>query len=364
MKLLQVSDLHIDSKMETNFSSTQAKERNNEILVTFEKLFDVLEKENYSAMLIAGDMFDTKKITSKSFSYIIELIRKHENKLFFYIAGNHDSETKLINNNENIPQNLIIFGTNFSKYKLSEKVNIGGLQITKSNCLTIEKQIDFNPNEINILLLHGALSKTSTKADNENIFIGDLKNKNIDYLAIGHIHSYSSGKIDNRCTYAYSGCLEPRGFDEFGDKGYISISIDENNHKVSHEFVKFAKRKFHEINIDITSLNSSRLILDKIYESIQNISNDDIIKITLTGEYDEYLVKGLDLIESELSRKYYYIKLVDKTKLKISLEDYKGNFSLKGLFIKQVLESKKIPESIKDDVILTGIKALSSEEID
>ena len=364
MKILQVSDLHIDSKMETNFSSTQAKERNNEILVTFEKLFDVLEKENYSAMLIVGDMFDTKKATSKSFSYIMELIRKHDKKLFFYVAGNHDSESNLINDKENLPQNLIIFDSKFSKHSLSENVIIGGIKITNSNCFTLEKEIDFDSNKINILLLHGALSKTTTKVDHENIYIGDLKNKNIDYLAIGHIHSYSSGKIDNRCTYAYSGCLEPRGFDEFGDKGYISILIDEENKKVVHEFIKFAKRKFHELNIDITNLKSSRQILDNIYENSNNISPDDIIKITLIGEYDEYLVKGIDLIESELNRKYYFAKISDKSKLKINIENYKDNFSLKGLFIKQVLESKKIPEQLKDEVIVTGIKALSGEEID
>ena len=67
MKILHVSDLHIDSKMETNFSSIQARERNNEILITFEKLFEIMEKENYLAMIIAGDLFDTKKISSKAF---------------------------------------------------------------------------------------------------------------------------------------------------------------------------------------------------------------------------------------------------------------------------------------------------------
>ena len=364
MKILQVSDLHIDSKMETHFTSAQAKERNNEILVTFEKLFDVLEKENYSAMLIVGDMFDTKKITSKSFSYIIGLIKKHSNKMFFYVAGNHDFESLLIQNNDDLPKNLIIFDTNFSKFAINENIYIGGIKLTNQNCFTLQNQINFDENKINILLLHGSISKTSSKVDNENFYIGDIKNKNIDYLALGHIHSYSSGKIDNRCTYAYSGCLEPRGFDEFGDKGYISIFIDEENHKVSHEFVKFAKRKFHEISIDITSLQSSRQILDKIYESLGGILDTDIVKITLIGEYDEYLVKSIDLIESELSQKYYYAKVVDKTKLKISIDDYKGNFSLKGLFIKQVLESKKIPDALKDEVILTGIKALSDGEID
>jgi len=364
MKLLQVSDLHIDSKMETHFSSLKAKERNHEILITFEKLFEVLENENYSAMLIVGDMFDTKKMTSKSFSYIIELIRKHSSKMFFYVPGNHDYETSLANNVEDIPKNLIIFDSDFSKFSLSEKVCVGGIKLTNHNSTCLKEQINFDRDKINIMLLHGAITKTSSKVDNENFFFGDIKGHNIDYLALGHIHSYTSGKIDNRGEYAYSGCLEPRGFDEFGEKGYICIDINENTNTVSHKFIKFAKRKFLEINVDITNCTSSREILDKIYDAIKSESLDNIIKIILTGTYEENTTKGIDLIELELNEKYYFAKVVDNSKLRINIDDYKGSFSLKGIFIKKVLESKKIPDEKKDSVILMGIKALELGEVE
>ena len=364
MKLIQISDLHIDSKMETNFTSSMAKERNNEILVTLEKLFTIMQNENYQAMLIVGDMFDTKKMTSKSFNYVMDLISKNNNKQFFYVAGNHDSETDLILNSQNIPNNLKIFDTSFQTFKLSEKINISGIQLTSSNASNIGTKISLNSDEINIMMLHASLTKQSNRVDNENVYISELKNKNIDYLALGHIHSYSSGKIDDRCTYAYSGCLEPRGFDEFGDKGYISIEIDELNNKVSHKFIKFSSRTFISINVDISELETTRQILEKIYENTVNISTNNLLKITLIGTYSENTIKGLDLIQTELSSKFYYVKLVDNTKLKISLDDYNGNFSLKGIFIKKVLESKKIPEELKDEVIMTGIKALEQEDID
>ena len=364
MKIIQVSDLHIDSKMDTNFSATQSKQRNNEILVSFEKLFNIMEKENVSAMIIAGDMFDTKKVSSKAFTYVLELIKKHSNKTFFYVSGNHDNETKLLESSVNIPSNLIVFDKNFSRYSLSKNVNIGGIRLSQTNAINIGKQIDFDSDSINILVLHGMLTKSSSNISNENIYIGELKDKNIDYLALGHIHSYSSGKIDPRGTYVYSGCLEPRGFDEIGDKGFVMITIDEDSHKITHEFVPHAMRKFVEINTDITGLNNPKQILDKIYENLEGVKNEDIVKINIIGEYDEQTTKGLDLVTSELNQKYYYAKVKDKSKLKISLDDYAGNFSLKGIFIRNVLQNKKIPEELKDDIILTGIKALSKEEID
>ena len=38
MKIIHCSDLHLDSKMQSNLSKEQAKERRNEILITFQKI--------------------------------------------------------------------------------------------------------------------------------------------------------------------------------------------------------------------------------------------------------------------------------------------------------------------------------------
>ena len=53
-----------------------------------------------------------------------------------------------------------------------------------------------------------------------------LKNKNIDYLALGHIHGYKEAPLDGRGKYCYPGCLEGRGFDECGKKGFVLLNIE------------------------------------------------------------------------------------------------------------------------------------------
>ena len=55
-----------------------------------------------------------------------------------------------------------------------------------------------------------------------------FKDLNIDYLALGHIHSYKCHKLDKRGVYCYSGCLEGRGFDECGDKGFVLLETEED----------------------------------------------------------------------------------------------------------------------------------------
>ena len=362
MKLMHVSDVHIDSKMETNFDKVKAKERNHEILVSFEDLFDIMENENYDAMLISGDLFDTKKISTKAFSYVVDLMQKHQSKKFFYIPGNHDDESRLINNATDLPQNLIVFDNKFSVFPLTEDVEIGGIALDNTNFNSFGKQIVFNPEKTNIMLLHGSLTKSPSSADNETIFVGDVKNKSIDYLALGHIHTFSSGKIDERCNFAYPGCLEPRGFDEIGEKGFVKIEI--NAGKLDFEFVKHARRTFHEIKVDISGANNSREILDKIYENTKNVAVGDIVKIVLTGKYTIDTIKSVDLMEKELNQKFYHAKITDKSTLKINIDDYKNDYSLKGMLIKKVYADDSLSNEDKDEIILTGIKALSGEDMD
>ena len=80
-----------------------------------------------------------------------------------------------------------------------------------------------------------------------------MKNKNIDYLALGHIHSFEKEPLDKRGVYCYSGTLEGRGFDECGDKGFVLLDVNDN--KITSEFVKFAKRTLHELVYDISGKN-------------------------------------------------------------------------------------------------------------
>ena len=66
MKIIHCSDLHLDSKMETNLNKEKAKERKNEILLTFEKMVDFAKKNGVKVIIIAGDMFDKKNISVKA----------------------------------------------------------------------------------------------------------------------------------------------------------------------------------------------------------------------------------------------------------------------------------------------------------
>jgi len=163
-----------------------------------------------------------------------------------------------------------------------------------------------------------------------------------------------------RGKYAYCGCLEGRGFDECGDKGFILLEV-EGKH-VNPQFVPFAKRKLHEVPVDITGLVGVSEILNKLELAIKEISREDLVKIVLTGTFLTETNKDIQFLQKSLEDNFYYLKIKDKSKLFIDAGDYKYDKTLKGEFVRMVLASDKSKED-KDRIICAGLEALKGERI-
>ena len=72
--------------------------------------------------------------------------------------------------------------------------------------------------------------------------------------------------------------------------------------------------------------------------------------------------KDLNYLEKKYKANYYFAKIYDETTLNIDFMTYQNDASLKGEFIRLVL-GQNLPEEEQSKIILTGIKALSGEEV-
>ena len=359
MKIIHCSDLHLDSKMETNLNKEKARERKNEILLTFEKMVGFAKQNEVKVIIIAGDMFDKKNISVKAKKIVKNQIMLNPEIDFLYLKGNHD-EINFIEEEEEIPSNLKLFNEKeWVTYKYGD-IAVTGIEIGKQNNYNIYNSLILEKNDINIVVMHGQESQNDVKDKTEIINLKDLKNKNIDYLALGHIHTFKQEKLDNRGIYCYSGCLEGRGFDECGEKGFVLLDIEDK--QIKTEFIPIAKRTLHEINIDITGVTENYDIEQKIEEETNKISKDDLIKIVLKGKVEAGTTRDIDYLKKKYEDRFYCVKIYDETTLNIDYMKHQNDASLEGEFIRLVLEQALTDEE-KGKIINTGIKALLGEEV-
>ena len=355
MKLIHCSDIHLDSPMESNLTAEQARERNTEICRTFSRMVDFAKAEGVQAILLAGDVFDTDRISATTARYILDTVAQASDICFLYIMGNHDEAHRAFSG-QTLPDNLITFEADWG-YRSFGNVTVAGITLTDENCMTLYDTLQLQAEQVNIVMLHG---QTAHRPGEEMVSLPNLRSKHIDYLALGHIHSYGTDKLDDRGIWCYCGCLEGRGFDECGTKGFVLLETE--GKRITHRFVPFARRTLHDITADITGLTTTPELLDVLLRTAKDVPAQDLVKFTLTGSYTPETNKDLTFLKNMLADRFYSVKIKDCSHLKLETASYENDISLKGEFIRMVLASD-LPEEDKERVICAGLEALRGGEI-
>lgn len=352
LKIIHTADLHLDSRLETNLDSNKAKKRRNELILSFDNVVKFARREKVRLFIIAGDMFDHKKVTQNTVQTVASIISDAPEIEFLLLLGNHDKNNPFSRLSET-PKNLKIFSDTW-QYHNADNVTVAGIELHDYNKNIIYSSLSLSPERYNIAVLHGDIQN--------DISLASLKGKNIDYLALGHIHEHSEGILDERGKYAYCGCLESRGFDESGIKGFYML--DTESREIG--FVSgFSIRNMFEIEVDITDKNDYSDIRSAVVCELEKCGarEEDMVKIVLTGTYTFDTNKDTAQLLTFLQNSFFFAKVKDKSRIKIDAESYKNDLSLKGEFVRSVLSSE-LSASQKDAAILYGIYALKGEEIE
>jgi DNA repair exonuclease SbcCD nuclease subunit len=329
-------------------------------------MVDYAQREGVSAILVAGDLFDTGRISAGARNLVRGVITNHPGIDFYYLRGNHDG-SGFLDQWADQPENLKLFSDQWTSYPLDEegRVVLTALELGESNQGNFTSTLILDAEKFNIVMLHGQESESVSGDKAEIIPLRELRGKGIDYLALGHIHSYRERELDGRGVYCYPGCLEGRGFDETGDHGFVLLEIDEANRNCTRQFVPFARRKLYEIPVDITGCYTAPEMGRRMEEALQEARPEDssLVKVVLTGGMDVETEKDTEYLRARFSPEYYYLKVQDKTVLTLDPSRYAKDISLKGEFVRLVLGREDLDEEEKNSVIRYGLQALAGEEL-
>ena len=353
MKLIHTSDIHLYSPLSSKLPPAAAKKRRAELLSGFSRLCEEAARIGAEGVIIAGDLFDSDRVGKREAETVLGFIERAKPITFLYLPGNHEADA-LISSGAKIPDNLKIFGKSWTSFTL------GGINVVgrTENSEKMFDELALKEHEINVAVLHGELRDRSRDGA---IGVKDAAGKFIDYLALGHYHTYSSTKIDERGVAVYSGTPEGRGFDEIGELGYSLVTVEEG---VSHRFVPFAKRTLIEYEVDISGAQSALDVLRRVENGATRIDSQSIVRARFVGARPLELKYDAELIEENMKGKFFYFEIKDKSRIAARAEDFLTDKSLKGEFIRLALADGELSEEERREIIYVGLCALRGEEIE
>lgn len=353
MKFIHCADIHLGSKIESKFPREKSNERKAELRASFSRMIAYAKDNGVRAVLLSGDVFDSDRPLKKDKEFFYSVVRCNPDIDFIYLRGNHDIMESYT---EYDLENLKTFSEAWQSYRY-EDVVISGIELCAENARSFYSSLVLDKTKTNIVMLHGQISDSEAIG---RIKLAKLKNKNIDYLALGHIHSFTEGKLDERGAYVYAGCLEGRGFDEIGEKGFVEINIGQ---QVAYKFIENSFRVLDEITVDISDTQDAYSACRKVKDLIKN-KREDIIRVNLTGEVS-YDCGGIEKeVEKQLEKDYYLVNVKSKVTQKFDIEKISGDISLRGEFLRTVLQSDGYTDEEKQEIISIGLRALDGREVD
>lgn len=343
MKFIHMADVHLGMMPEDKkgFGSIRKKE----IEETFDRVLFEARKEQVDVILIAGDLYHRPPLMEELKELNARFERLAPIKVVF-IAGNHDCIL------ENSPYERFPFADNviFLKEKEMQSVYVeeydttfwGFSYHTKEIGEPLYDEVRPQGEGYHILLAHGG-DETHIPINYEK-----LKWAGFDYVALGHIHK---PQVIVQDFMNYPGSLEPLDHTEKGAHGYFLGEITEEGQQV--KFVKFAKRSYEQLNVQIEENETLYNISGRIQEEIESRGRENFYEIYLMG-YTPLAGKiRLDSLEQD----YFITEIIDKTKRNYDIDKlYEENReNILGKFIERM---RQLDDPVAKEAMELGIEAL------
>lgn len=359
MRIIHCADLHLDSPMDSRLTRQQAETRGNELRLAFTRLVRYAAENQVRVVMICGDLFDSNRVTYTTAELVLDAIRSAPQIDFLYLRGNHDEAVRVFKRaGLTMPENLKLFSQEWNRYTY-ENVTITGVELCQENDYAPYDSLQLDERQINIVMLHG---QVGASAGQDLVDISRLRGKGIDYLALGHIHSCSGDRLDARGVWCYSGCLEGRGFDECGEKGFVLLETTPTG-GLNPTFVPFASRILAEASVDVTGMEGFAALRTAAERATANLPEGSMVSLILTGESTLNLQKNPELLAQTLNQRFWHTRIRDESRLAISPEEYAHDISLKGAFVRRVM-AEESDSKLQEQILRCGLQALRGEGID
>ena len=406
VKLIHTADLHLDSAFRSRFTKEEAENRRQKQLMAWKELLSFAVEKKVQGILIAGDLFDSPVVSHGTMDFFLSTISEHPEISFFYLRGNHDTENTF-RYQENLPKNLFLFSEKGKKYRLNDRLLLAGVEygtkdisfgenegatqgagqaaeqgvgqenahgaeaLSKSETESEEesKFLKLKEEDCNILLLHGALYQGTPKGEavqgEEGIFLKNLEKLPLSYIALGHIHKGGEGKLNNGALWAYPGCLQGRGFDEEGERGFLYLKVEEEKKEIRKEFIPIKQGEFRILEIELLEDEGTLACLKKIEVEMEKagIAKEDSLRIILKGKKGLEQERNLRYLQLQLQDSVFFLEIRDECELSWNREEAMKEKSLKGEFLRVVAAADNLSKEEQEEIIALGMGLLQGGEL-
>jgi exonuclease SbcD len=270
MKLIHAADLHLDSPLRglsTRSRATLERVRT-ATRRAFASLVDRCVAERAGLLLIAGDVYDgdwRDYSTGLFFAHQMARLRDF-GVMVVMIRGNHDAASQ-ITKNLRLPDNVCELSAKQAQTLTLDRLGVAIHGQSFANRAVTENLTHSYPQRVpgllNIGLLHTSVTGRSGHEPYAPCSIADLRNKDYDYWALGHVHAHEILSRAPESWVAFPGNLQGRHARETGAKGALIVEYSASGIE-SVEPCSVDVARYAHVVLDVSSATHYDDLLDRL----------------------------------------------------------------------------------------------------
>ena len=343
IKILHTADIHLDAP----FSSLEEREsaRRDDFLKTFDQLIHLAIKNEVRLFLIAGDLFDHPRPSNS----VVDRVQTGLRRLLergiqpVILPGTHDNVvvSDSVYNRQEFPGCVVLSQASVTEPTPLEidgqKIFLYGFAYRSGISANALESMQRRSDEgIHIGLLHGS-RRGSPEWDYRKKDLPfspeDLLAWNLDYVALGHYHSFDVIAEGGRTLACYPGSPEGKRFGENGPRYCALVHLEPGRAKV--EKLAVQRRVLSEQTLELDGCSD----LGDAEAAIRKLSDANLLlRLTLQGIVETPL--DIDALQSRSSDGFFFLELIDRSTLVES--DYAHRLAheetVRGVFVRRVEE--------------------------
>ena len=292
-KFLHAADIHLDSPLRgiARYEGMPVDDIRLAARRAFDRLVQLAMDEKVRFVLLAGDLYDADwKDTGTGMFFVSRMARLREQRIPVYlIAGNHDAANRMTKSLR-LPENVFTFSARHpeTRFLTEGDVAIHGQSFAKQS--VFENLVTHYPVRVpgcfNVGLLHTSVSGYEGHEPYAPCTLDDLRLKEYDYWALGHVHMRQ--ELCRHPRILFSGNIQGRNIRETGPKGCALVTVGDGNEILDCECVHLDLIRWERPTVDLAGAEAIDELQERTADAIRTLREDAgdlslVVRIELEG---------------------------------------------------------------------------------
>jgi DNA repair protein SbcD/Mre11 len=331
--LLHLADVHLGAR-HADMGDAAVKQRERQ-LAAFRRAIEVALSERVDAVLICGDLFDSNAQPRRSVEQAVSELRRLTDAgiRVVIIPGTHDAyDSRSIYRAFDLAamaglpsgsDRLVVLTPERPELLLRDLdlIIYGRVFATKrAPCSPLEGFTvrDDDRADWKVAMVHGSRCIPG-KVERDDVLFRDeeVAASGLDYLALGHWHSFQSGRAGDT-TWAYPGAPEPVAVDQDGAGDVCLVRLEDGvagQASVRVDRVRVGRTVFRAVEFDASELASQ----DDLCRRIAEIADPDLVlSVSIAGIAPDSLEILVDEVEHSLASSFLHLRVTDRSATELS----------------------------------------------